>query len=178
MSREKYTPGAAFGASIHKDGEKWTLMLVRELRHPPEKVWKALTDPEHLRQWSPFDANRNLGSVGAVELTTVGAPDAHVAESQVTRAEPHRLLEYGWGGNDVRWELEPIETGTRLRLWHRIPRGFISMGAAGRHICLDVLERWLSEGASGRIVGGEAMKFGWPRLNEEYAAQFGVPVPR
>jgi uncharacterized protein YndB with AHSA1/START domain len=49
--REQYTPGPASGAQVRKDGEKWTLILVRELRHSPEKVWLALTDPAHLREW-------------------------------------------------------------------------------------------------------------------------------
>jgi hypothetical protein len=41
--RENYTPGPATGAQVRKDGEKWTLILVREFRHPPEMVWEALT---------------------------------------------------------------------------------------------------------------------------------------
>jgi hypothetical protein len=41
-NREKYTPGPAAGAEVRKDGDKWTLILVRELRHPPAKVWQAL----------------------------------------------------------------------------------------------------------------------------------------
>jgi hypothetical protein len=44
IDREPYTPGPARGGKIQKDGEQWTLVLVRELRHPPEKVWLALTD--------------------------------------------------------------------------------------------------------------------------------------
>ena len=59
-SREQYAPGTASGAEIRKDGAQGTLVLVRELSHPPEKVWKALTDPEHLREWAPFDSDRNL----------------------------------------------------------------------------------------------------------------------
>jgi len=51
------------------------------------------------------------------------------------------------------------------------------MGAAGWHICLDVLDRFLSGDPLGRIVAGEAMKFDWPRLNTEYASQFGVEAP-
>jgi uncharacterized protein YndB with AHSA1/START domain len=51
--REQYAPGAASGAEIRKDGDRWTLVLVRDLHHPPAKVWKALTDPEHLREWAP-----------------------------------------------------------------------------------------------------------------------------
>ena len=71
--REPYAPGPARGAHIQKDGEKWTLILVRELRHSPEKVWQALTDPAHLREWAPFDADGSLD--------TVGAGEAHLAES-------------------------------------------------------------------------------------------------
>ena len=48
--REQYTPGPASGVQVRKDGEKWTLILIRELRHSPEKVWQALTDPAHLRE--------------------------------------------------------------------------------------------------------------------------------
>src|SRR5207302_510696 len=62
--REQYAPGPASGAQIRKDGEKWTLILVRELRHSPEKVWQALTDPAHLREWAPFEADASLGTVG------------------------------------------------------------------------------------------------------------------
>jgi hypothetical protein len=35
--RDQYTPGPASGAQVRKDGEKWTLILVRQLRHSPEK---------------------------------------------------------------------------------------------------------------------------------------------
>ncbi|HEY7057349.1 MAG TPA: SRPBCC family protein [Vicinamibacterales bacterium] len=177
-SPEPYAPGAAFGADIHKEGEKWTLVLVRELRHPPARVWQALTDPEHLREWAPFDADRNLGAVGTAQLSTVGAPRPLVSETQVKRADAPKLLEFNWGGQDIRWELEPLRGGgTRLTLWHNINRGFISMGAAGWHICFDVLDRLLADQPIGRIVGAEAMKFGWQRLNAEYARQFGVEPP-
>ena len=177
--REQYTPGPASGAQVRKDGEKWTLVLVRDLRHSPEKVWQALTDPAHLREWAPFDADGNLGTLGArVQLTTVGAPTPLVTETRVTRADAPRMLEYNWGGQDIRWELDALGDGTRLTLWHNINRGFISMGAAGWHICFDVLDRLLTGQPMGRIVGPDAMKFGgWQRLNAEYAAQFGIEAP-
>jgi uncharacterized protein YndB with AHSA1/START domain len=172
IDRERYTPGPASGAQVRKDGEKWTLILVRELRHAPEKVWQALTDPAHLREWAPFDANASLGAVGTVKLTWVGAPTAQ--ETRVTRADAPKVLEY----DDTRWELEPSAGGTRLTLWHSIDRRYISMGAAGWHISLDILDRLLSGTPIGRMAGGEAMKFeGWQRLNAEYAKQFGVEIP-
>ncbi|WP_321471956.1 SRPBCC family protein [uncultured Paludibaculum sp.] len=177
--REQYTPGPANGARVQKDGEKWTLVLVRELRHSPEKVWKALTEPEHLREWAPFDADRSLGTAGTtVQLTTVGAPTTMVSETKVTRADAPKVLEYSWGGQDIRWELEASGGGTRLTLWHNIDRRFISWGAAGWHLCFDVLDRFLTGEPIGRIVGPEAMKFdGWQRLTTEYAKQFGVEPP-
>src|SRR5207302_1933079 len=108
----------------------------------------------------------------------VGAPTPHVTKTRVTRAEAPRVLEYTWGGFDVRWELEPQDGGTRLTLWTNIDRRFISMGAAGWHICLDVLDHLLGGAPIGRIVGAEAMKFGgWHRLNAEYAKQFGIEAP-
>ena len=172
-TREQYTPGPASGAQVRKGGEKWTLILVRELRHSPEKVWQALTDPAQVREWAPFVADGSLGTAGAtVSLTWVGTgrPQA----TTVTRADAPEVLEYG----DIRWELEPSGGGTRLTLWHNIDRRFISWGAAGWHISLDVLDYLLSGNPIGRIAGGDAMKFaGWQRLNAEYAQQFGVETP-
>ena len=172
-NREQYTSGPASGAQVRKDGEKWTLILVRELRHTPEKVWLALTDPEHLREWAPFVADGSLGTAGAtVRLMWVGASTPH--ETTVRRADAPEVLEY----NDMRWELETYGGGTRLTLWHKIDRRFISMGAAGWHIAFDVLDRLLAGKPIGRIVGPDAMKFGgWRRLNAEYAEQFGVETP-
>ena len=173
-SREQYAPGAASGADVQKDGDNWTLVLVRELRHPPAKVWEALTDPDHLREWAPFDSDRSLGAVGTAKLTTVGAPTPHVTETRITRADAPRALEFNWGGQEIRWELEPLNSGTRLTLWHNIDRRYISMGAAGWHICFDVLERFLAGDSIGRIVGADAMTCaGFQRLHAEYAAQFG-----
>src|SRR5260370_21648360 len=105
--REQYIPGPASGAQVQKDGAKWTLIIVRELRHSPEKVWEALTDPAHLRQWAPFEADGNLCTVGTtVKLTTVGAPTPRVTETKVTRADALKVLEDNWEVVDMRWELE------------------------------------------------------------------------
>jgi hypothetical protein len=173
-SREQYTPGPA-NAQVRKDSdEKWTLILVRELRHSPEKVWAALTEREQLREWAPFDIEGNLETVGStVKLTWLGAPAP--VETPVRRVEQPRVLEFG----DIRWELDPVGSGTRLTLWSTIDRRFVSWGAAGWHISLDVLERLLGGDPIGRIAGPAAMQFeGWQRLTEEYGKQFGVEKPK
>lgn len=170
IDREPYTPGPARGAQVRKEGDNWTLILIRDLRHPPEKVWKALTDPEHVREWAPFVVDGSLASVGAkVHLTWVGNPKP--VETTVTRADAPWHLEYG----EIRWELEEVGSGTRLTLWHNIDRRFISWGAAGWHICFDVLVRLLEGRPMGRLAGPEAMsQLGWQQLTVEYAEQFGV----
>jgi uncharacterized protein YndB with AHSA1/START domain len=179
----QYAPGPANLARVQKDRgpngeEKWTLILVRELRHSREKVWQALTDPAQLREWAPFVVDGSLATVGAmVKLTTVAAPKPHVTETTVTRADAPKALEYKWGDFDMRWQLEAVGNGTRLTLWTNIGHRFIAMGAAGWHICFDVLDHLLSGTPLGRIVGAEAMKFGWQRLNAEYARQFGIETP-
>jgi len=96
----------------------------------------------------------------------------------VTRADAPKVLVYNWGDYEMRWELEPLGGGTRLTLRTSIDRRFISMGAAGWHICFDVLDHLLVGTPIGRIVGADALKFGgWQRLNAEYAKQFGVEAP-
>lgn len=173
-SREQYAPGPASGAQVQKDGEKWTLVLVRDLRHAPGLVWEALTDPAQLCEWAPFDADRNLGTEGvSVRLTWTGTNN--ISEARVTRAEAPRVLEF----HDIRWELEPLGSGTRLTLWHSIDRRYIAWGAAGWHICFDVLDRLLAGAPMGRLAGADAAMFGgWQRLRAEYATQFGIESPR
>lgn len=174
MDRIQYAPSPGSIAHIEKDGENWTLVLVRELRHSPDKVWDAITDPAQLREWAPFDADGSLAIPGnTVKLTTVGAPMLHVTETKVTKAIAPKLLEYNWGGFDMRWELENVDGGTRLTLWTNIDRRFMAMGAAGWHLCFDVLDNLLSGEPIGRIVGADALKVeGWQRLHSQYAKQF------
>ncbi len=176
--REQYVPGPAYGAQVRREGperdkDQWTLILVRELRHSPEKVWQALTDPVHLREWAPFVVAGNLGMVGnTVKLTWMGNPTPN--DTRVTQADAPNVLEFG----DIRWHLEAVGSGTRLTLWHKIDRRFISWGAAGWHIAFDVLDRLLSGNPMGPIAAADLMKSaGWQRLRAEYAKQFGAEAP-
>lgn len=174
MSTIPYTPGPASAAQVMKDGDKWTLVLVRELRHSPDKVWLALTDPGQISEWAPFEVDAGLASAGTtVNLKWTGAPTP--LPTTVTRADAPKSLEYG----DIRWELEAQGVGTRLTLWHSINKNFVSMGAAGWHIALDILNLLLAGTPIARIAGGDATRFeGWQRLNAEYASQFGIEPPK
>ena len=136
---------------------------------------ESLAGADRARASARVGADRSLASTGTVKLSTVGAPAPQVSETVVKRAEPPKLLQYSWGDNDLRWQLEPLGKGTRLTLWHNIDRRYISWGAAGWHICFDVLDAHLAGEPIGRMVGMETMKFdGWQRLQKEYAQQFAT----
>ena len=171
---EQYTPGPASGAQVRKDGDKWTLILVRELRHSPEKVWQALTDPAQLREWAPFVVDGNLGTVGTtVNLTWVGRPSSRSDNNRHARRRP-QVLEYG----DMRWELEPLGNGTRLTLWHNIDRRFIVVGRRGLAHLLRRSGSAAQRNADRPHRRRRGHEFpGWQRLVIEYSRQFGIEPP-
>ena len=134
-------------------------------------MWEALTDPEEMREWAPFDADRNLETLGDATLTMAGGAGDEQTSAQVRIADRPRLLEYTWDADVLRWELEPTATGTRLTLRHTTDREWASKVSAGWHICIDVMELFLDGHPIGRIVAEEAKEHGWGRLNDAYAAQ-------
>lgn len=97
-----------------------------DLDHPPEKVWRALTEPELLAAWLlPNDIKAEEGR----RFTLRGAPGTdRPVDCEVLAAEPPRLLRYSWRGRDA--EARPLDTvvtftldgtaagGTRLRIVH------------------------------------------------------------
>lgn len=173
MNKDEFRPGPLAEVEAQQDGDRWTLVFVRELRHAPQKVWRALTDPAELRGWAPFDADRDLGSTGGATLTM--APDGEALAATIHRAEPPRLLEYTWGTDLLRWELEPAGPGTRLTLRHTLAdRAWVPKVAAGWQICLDVADLMLAGKPIGRIVGHEARDHGWEQLNGAYAERLGI----
>lgn len=173
--RDAYEPGPADRAHIEQHGAGWVLVVRRSFAHPPDLVWDAITDPTQLREWAPFDADVNLAVAGrTVRLTVARAPMPHVTETTVVRAERPARLEYDWGGSTMHWELAPTAEGTSLTLWTSIDRAHIAMGAAGWHLCLDVLAAALGGAPMGRIVGTDAMDFApWHSLHAGYRQRFG-----
>ena len=173
----RYVPSPLAPVSAEERDGRWTLVFTRVLRHTPDRVWSALTDPAELAHWAPFDADRDLGATGEAALTMAGSPpgEQETLKSQVRIAERPRVLEYTWGDDVLRWELEPLGTGTKLVLHHSVTdRDWGPKVAAGWHICLDVAERMMDGDPVGRVVGDDARKFGWEQLNDQYAARLVV----
>jgi uncharacterized protein YndB with AHSA1/START domain len=169
-----YEAGNAAGASVREEGGRWTLVFVRELKHSPAKVWRAITDPREMQAWAPFDPDRTLDATGPVQLTMAG-PQPEITAGHVRRAEAPRLLEYTWAGDLLRWELEEIPGGCRLTLHHTVEdKSWLAKVTAGWHICIDVLDRALDGRPVGRIVADAARKVGWDKLNAQYEEQFAL----
>ena len=162
--------GSAGGASLPAAGVHWTLIFIRELRQPPATVWEALTDPAELDQWAPFSAARDLTERGPTTLTMVDGDERHDLPAEVRVVEPPRVLEYSWGGDLLRWELEPAGGGTLLTLRHTLfESGDPASVATGWHICVVVLQHQLDGDPVGVIRGAAAREHGFDELREEYA---------
>jgi uncharacterized protein YndB with AHSA1/START domain len=130
-----------------------------------------------LARWAPYTADRDLGRTGEATLTMLGGEIAQDLPASVTRADAPTLLEYTWGDDRLRWELEPIESGTRLTLHHTVQGpDWLSKVAAGWHLCFVVAAHLLDGDPIGPIVGEDARNFGWDQLNDAYAERL-VPDP-
>lgn len=98
--------------------ETRTLVIEREFAHPPDRVWRALTQSELLAEW--IMPNDFRAEVGADFL--MNAEWGRI-EGEVLAVERERVLSYRWNGpglrSTVRWTLEPTSAGTRLRMEQR-----------------------------------------------------------
>ena len=113
------------------------LRFTRHLAHPPEKVWRAITEPEHLKAWFPDTIGVDEWAVGAT-LRFDGF------EGEVLAYEPPRALEFRWGTDVIRLEVEPDGDGTRLTLLDTLEEiGKAARDSAGWHTCLDQLQHHL-----------------------------------
>ena len=177
-NREQYMPGTAAGADIRKGRRD---VDARSRPRPPPPTGEGLEGADRARAPSRMGAVRFRPEPRCRRRREALDGGSHAAGHRDPGEAGRRAQgcsSTAGADSDLRWELEPLGGGTRLTLWHNIDRGFISMGAAGWHICFDVLDRFLAGQPIGRIVGPEAMKFGgWQRLNAEYAKQFGVELP-
>lgn len=170
MTRRDLDPGPLADVHAVATDDRWAVVFVRRLAHPPAAVWAALTDPDELAAWAPFLADRDLSTPGPATLTMVDGDERRPLPAEVLRSEAPSLLEYTWGDDLLRWELAPDGDGTRLTLRHTMDdRDFLSKAAAGWHLCLVVADRLLAGDPVGPIRGAEAKAQGWDALNEAYA---------
>jgi uncharacterized protein YndB with AHSA1/START domain len=115
------------------------LTFVRDLHHPVDKVWRALTEPAELEAWFPstIDGDR---VAGAPLKFVFPFEDAPVMEGTMRVCDPPSTIEFDWGGDVLRIELSPIDGGTRLTLTDTFTEyGKAARDAGGWHACMDNL---------------------------------------
>lgn len=103
-----------------------SVVVEREIPHPPEKVWRALTQPHLIAEWlAKMDFKPIMGHRFNVQIEPQPGR-SFVFDCEVIAVEPHKVLSYEWNstgdGADnglrsaVTFRLTPIPGGTRLRL--------------------------------------------------------------
>jgi uncharacterized protein YndB with AHSA1/START domain len=92
-----------------------TVVVERNFAHPPEKLWRALTQPHLIEAWlmkSDFVAQAGHHFRFTADWGSV--------DCQVTEIEPQKMLAYTWAAHGlesvVTWTLEPAGSGTHLRM--------------------------------------------------------------
>ncbi len=146
-------------------GDRWRLRFRRDLAHPPERVWQAITDPSELAAWFPQQVSGEWRVGSQVSF----GDDAHGSfTGEVLRCEPPRLLEYTWGPDVLRFELEPSRAGCTLTLVDTFrEQGKAARDAAGWHVCLDSL--------AAALDGAELddSRSRWSAVHPGYVTAFG-----
>ncbi len=160
-------------AALGADGQHTVLTMERELSHPIEAVWAALTRADEVVTWAPYRPDRDLDTTGAVQLAhnadTPDSPEA-VAGSVLAVEAPRRLV-LRWGEDELTYELTPSSTGTLLRFSHVFAdRAYAPDYAAGWHLCWAALTVHLDGGDVPPVHGDNAKAYGWDRLRQEYDA--------
>jgi uncharacterized protein YndB with AHSA1/START domain len=135
------------------EGDYATLQFERYFQHPPESVWKAITESEDLAKWYMTKA-RIDGRVGGTIDYYSGPSQFHVT-GKILAWNPPYLFEHEWNVEQrdelpngergiIRWEILPVEGGSLLKLTHRHLTRQTSAGfAPGTHAFLDRLEAYL-----------------------------------
>ena len=154
-----------YGTLEQLDDGRWQLRFTRTLRHPPERVWEAITEPEHLAQWFPttIEGERAAGAPLCFSFPDDQWP---AFDGEMIACEPTSLMELRWGPDVLRLELRPTPEGTELTLLDTLEdRGKAARDGAGWHTCLDALQAALD--------GHDHPRGAWSAVHEHYVASFG-----
>jgi uncharacterized protein YndB with AHSA1/START domain len=155
--------------TLHRAGDRWQLRFERTLPHPPEKVWRALTEPEHLAAWFPSDIEGDR-EVGAKLRFVFRNGEGPPSDGEMLVYDPPRTLEFRWEEEILRFDLRPEGEGCVLTLVDTFDElGKASRDGAGWHACLDVLVDHLA----GRAESPASAKEHWQALNARYVEAFG-----
>jgi uncharacterized protein YndB with AHSA1/START domain len=153
---------------LERVGDRWQLRFERRLSHPPDKVWRALTEPKELAGWFPAQIRGERVAGAPLEFVhTDGA--APTTGGELIRYDPPRLLELRWGTDELRFELEPTEDGCVLTFVDTFDElGKAARDGAGWHVCLERLDFVLAGQEAPWDGGGR-----WREVHPQYVERLG-----
>jgi uncharacterized protein YndB with AHSA1/START domain len=154
--------------TLHTVDGRPMLRFERRLRHPVDKVWRAITDPAELSSWFPWHVVIDARVGGTISFThpqgLVTAPEA-----VITELDPPRVFGYRWHDEDLRWELAEDGDTCVLVFTHVFTdRPSAAKLAAGWHLSHDALAT---------VLDGEPVDTShdrWTELNKHYVTAFGL----
>lgn len=168
LTRHRDATGSDDYGMLDRDGQRAVLRFRRRLSHSPEKVWRALTEPEHLDAWFPTTIE---GEYAAGARLRFAHRDNVVEpmEGEMLAFEPPTLMEFVWGTDLLRFDLQPDGEGSLLTLAHTFDEvGKAARDGAGWHACLDMLACELRDE---RAAGSSADR--WREVRGPYIERFG-----
>jgi uncharacterized protein YndB with AHSA1/START domain len=160
---------------LSDDDGRSVLRFERLLRHPRERVWRALTESSDLSAWhpTPFAFEPRVGGLVSFH-SEQGGPAMPAGE--VLDFDPPSAFAYTWGEDVLRFELAPEAEGCRLVLMHTFDDRFkAARDASGWHLCLRALAGALDGAPARAAADDEHLPNGWTELNSSYEAAFGIP---
>ena len=156
--------------ALERHGDSATVRFTRRLAHPIDKVWRAITEPEHLAAWFPtsIDGERRPGATLSFAFSDIDLPPM---AGTMRAYEPPNLIEMAWGDDIVRIELRADTHGDGEATVLVLSDTFAELGKAARdgagwHLCLDNLDAHVD----GRPAADQD---GWRALNAWYVEHFG-----
>jgi uncharacterized protein YndB with AHSA1/START domain len=161
----------AHGTYTTVDGRP-AVRFERRLGHPPDAVWRMVTDPAELKHWFPCEVELELRVGGPMRF--VFSPD-FALDGEVLEVDEPRRFAFMWGEDLLRFELAADGDATRLTMLHVLHtegEDAAAKTAAGWHVCLDGMERRLA-GEEGVTETG-APTPAWQARYDEYLAR-GFP---
>jgi uncharacterized protein YndB with AHSA1/START domain len=131
------------GTYVELDGRP-AVRFVRTYPQPIERVWQAITTPEGLARWFPSKVELELRPGGVV--TYRGDPYSEDQAGRVLACDPPEYLALTWGGEELRFQLEPLaDGGCRFTLFDLLDaRDAAARNAAGWDVCLSELDNHLA----------------------------------
>jgi len=161
---------------LHTIDGKPVLRFERTLKHSPEKVWRAVTDPTEMAHWFPANVHTELRAGAPMQFSfggdrvDLGSP---YSEGVVLECDPPKVYAFRWYDSVLRFELIPDDNGCRLVFshtmsgagtWGDLPS--VARQAPGWHTCLDAL--------AAQLDGRPPTAGAFLTLAERYIEEFGL----